>query len=62
MIMKRPLSLKIVGARADIQIFIEELKQSYEVAVNSRFIPNQADDGVHVFVTLIPRLMAEARQ
>jgi hypothetical protein len=56
MMIRKPVAMKLSGNRVDVAETIEELKLRFNVVVNSRYIPNQATDGVHCFVTVFPKV------
>lgn len=56
MMIKNPVSLKLMGQVDDIRQTIRLLQQTFTVVVNSRLIENQDQDGVHVFVTILKEI------
>jgi hypothetical protein len=64
----QPLTLKLSGAIADIREVVGILETKFSVTQTSRYIPNQEQDGVHVYLTIFPKyagieqVSAEERQ
>lgn len=56
MIMKKPVQAKFSGEQDDLKELLQLLARDVEVVTSSAFIPNQTGDGVHIFVTLIPKV------
>ena len=54
-IMNKAISIKLSGQQPDLRDVIKVFYQNFDVTINSRFIPNQERDGVHVYVTILPK-------
>jgi hypothetical protein len=52
------LTLKVSGSKIEILKFLAKTGKDYIVARTSQFLPNNEDDGEHIYVTLIPQSSA----
>jgi hypothetical protein len=46
------VTLKITGTANAVQKFVDKQQKTYTILIVSKLMPNDADTGVHCFVTL----------